>query len=54
MSKFGSKFQNCQFKLKFGNYAKSIIQNSMVVLIFFRPDITFLGLFSPKNVELSV
>ena len=32
--KFNPKYQNCQFKLKFGTYANSNMQNSMVIFNF--------------------
>ena len=34
LDKFGSKNQNNQFKLKFGNYIDSNMQNSMVIFTF--------------------
>ena len=34
MGKFGSKNQNCQFKLKFGKKTNQNMQNSMVVFTF--------------------
>ena len=34
LGKFGPKNQNCQFKLKFGTYTISNMQNSLVVFIF--------------------
>ena len=45
---FGLKNQNCQFKLKFGTYNNSNMQNSMVMLSFW-PEIPFLGKSGPKN-----
>ena len=33
-SKFGPKNQNCKFKLKFGTWINSNMQNSMVVFTF--------------------
>ena len=43
LGKFGPKHKNCQFKLKFGTYTNSNMQNSMVVFTFFkfRPEILF-------------
>ena len=35
LGKFGQKYQNCQFKLKFGTETNSNVQNSMVVFILF-------------------
>ena len=35
LGKFGPKYQNYQFKLKFGTYTNSNMQNSMVMFIFF-------------------
>ena len=35
LGKFGPKNQNYQFKLKFGTYTNSNMQNSMVMFIFF-------------------
>ena len=34
MGKFGPKYQNCHFKLKFGTYSNSRMQNSMMLFIF--------------------
>ena len=34
LGKLGPKNQNCQFKLKFGTYTNSNMQNSMVVFTF--------------------
>ena len=34
LGKFGPKNQNCHFKLKFGTYTNSNMQNSMVMFIF--------------------
>ena len=34
LGKFGPKYRNCQFKLKFGTQSNSNIQNSVVVLTF--------------------
>ena len=33
-SKFGTKDQNCQFKLKFGSWINSNVQKSMAVFTF--------------------
>ena len=52
LDKFSPKFQNCQFKLKLGTKTNSNIQNSMeldVHFFCFRPEISFLGKFNPKN-----
>ena len=57
MGKFGSKNQNCQFKLKFGTQINLNMQNSMVHAEFngavdffsFGPETPFLGKFGPKN-----
>ena len=35
MGKFGPKSQNYQFKLKFGTYTNSNMENSMMMLTFF-------------------
>ena len=35
MGKFGPKCQNYQFKLKFGSYSNSNMQNSMMLFTFF-------------------
>ena len=35
LGKFGPKNQNCHFKLKFGTYTNSNMQNSMVMFSFF-------------------
>ena len=35
LGKFGPKSQNCHFKLKFGTYTNSNMQNSMAMFIFF-------------------
>ena len=35
LGKFGPKNQNSHFKLKFGTYTNSNMQNSMVMFIFF-------------------
>ena len=35
LGKFGQKYQNCQFKLKFGTETNSNVENSMVVFILF-------------------
>ena len=45
------KNQNCQFKLKFGTFTNSNMQNSMVLLILSILDRKhpFLGKFGPKN-----
>ena len=50
MGKFGSKNQNCQFKVKLDIYTNSNMQNSMVMFTFFRfqPEVLFLGKFGPK------
>ena len=34
LGKLGQKNQSCQFKLKFGTYTNSNMQNSMVVFTF--------------------
>ena len=49
--KFGPNNQNCNFKLKFGTYTNSNMQNSMVMFIFFVfwLEIPFLGKFCPKS-----
>ena len=51
LGKFGPKNQNCHFKVKFGTYTNSNMQNSMVMFIFFRfwVEIPFLGKIGPKN-----
>ena len=45
------KNQNCQFKLKFGTFTNSNMQNSMALLILSILDRKhpFLGKFGPKN-----
>ena len=53
LGKFGPKNQNCQFKLKFGTFNNSNMQNSMVMFISFFfcfwPEILFWGKFGPKS-----
>ena len=34
LGKFGPKHQNCHFKLKFGTYTSSNMQNSMMIFIY--------------------
>ena len=50
LGKFGSKTLNCQFRLKFGTYTNSKIQNSIGIFTFlgFDPKHLFLGIFRPK------
>ena len=51
LGKFGPKNQNYQFKLKFGTYTNSNMQNSLGMFLFFCfwSEIHFLGKFGPKN-----
>ena len=51
LDKLGLKNQNYQFKLKFGTYTNSNMQNSMVIFTFvcFWPEFSFLGKFGLKN-----
>ena len=55
LSKFGPKYYNCQFKLKFGTYAKSKMNNSKVVFTFYvlHQDTLFEQIRSKKS-KLSV
>ena len=55
LGKLGAKNQNCQFKLKFGTYTSSNMQNSMVVITFsvFTKD-SLIGQIWSKESNLSV
>ena len=51
LGKFGPKIQYCQFKLEFGTFTNSNIQNSIVMFDYSVGDKKYLFLekFDPKN-----